>query len=76
MSYLERKQKEFHTHTQSSPSTEWTIQHDLNRLPIVNVYSTVNGTELIVNPLSVEVVDLNSCKLTFLNAITGVAEVF
>lgn len=76
MSYLERKIKEFHTHEQTTASIEWIIQHDLNRLPVVNVYSVVNGTEIVVIPLDVEVVNLNSCKLKFVKPMSGVAEVF
>ena len=76
MSFLERKIKEFHTHEQTTASAEWTIQHDLNRLPVVNVYSIVNGNEIVVNPLDVEVVDMNTCKLKFVNPISGIAEVF
>jgi hypothetical protein len=76
MSYLQRSIKQFHTHIQSTPSAEWTIQHDLDRLPIVNVYVTVNGQEMIVLPSSVDAVDTNSCVLTFISPVSGVAEVF
>lgn len=76
MSYLDRQQKEFHTHEQSSPSVEWVINHDLNRYPIVNVYSVVNGIEIVVNPTEVQVLNMNSCKLVFGTAISGIAEIF
>lgn len=76
MSYLDRQQKQFHTHEQVSPAIEWEINHDLYRLPIVNVYSVVNGVEIMVNPTEVQVLDMNSCKLVFGTAISGFAEVF
>lgn len=75
MSYIERKQKVTYTHEQSTASTEWVINHLLNRRPIVNVYSVQNGVEKIVNPSEVEVIDMDTCKLFFPTAITGIAEI-
>jgi hypothetical protein len=65
MSYLDRQQKQFHTHEQSTPAIEWVINHDLDRYPIVNVYSVVNGVEIMVNATEVQVLNMNSCKLVF-----------
>jgi hypothetical protein len=76
MSYLDRQQKQSHTHEQSTPAIEWVINHDLDRYPIVNVYSVVNGVEIMVNPTEVQVLNMNSCKLVFGTPISGFAEIF
>lgn len=76
MSYIERIPSQFFTFVQDDAAIEWTITHNLRRLPIVNVYSIVNGQEVVVNPTSVEVLDDNTCKLTFYAAISGIAEVW
>lgn len=75
MSYIERKQKESFTYEQVSASSEWVINHLLNRRPIVNVYVIQNGIERIFIPSEVEVVDMNTCKLIFPTAISGIAEI-
>lgn len=75
MSYFERKQKESFTYEQVSTSSEWVINHFLNRYPIVNVYVIQNGVERIFTPSEIQVVDMNTCKLIFPFAISGIAEI-
>jgi hypothetical protein len=75
MSYIERKQRETFSHEQTTASDEWVINHFLNRRPIVNVYSVQNGIERIVNPSEVVIIDMDTCKLFFPSAISGIAEI-
>lgn len=63
-------------HTQSTPSTIWTINHNLGlSYPIVDVFYNNNGTMTKILPSSVEVLNVNTVQLTFTSAIAGEAEV-
>lgn len=75
MSYIERKLQQTYTHEQTTASNEWVISHFLYRRPVVNVYTVTDGIERITNPTEVIVIDLDTCKLMFASAITGIAEI-
>lgn len=76
MNYLERKHQATYTHVQTVASKEWTIVHNLLRLPIVNVYVNVDGVEQIILPKDVTVVDDTTCVVSFSVEFIGSAEVF
>lgn len=76
MNYLERKHQAKYTHEQTEASTEWTITHNLLRLPIVNVYVVIDGFVHSILPKEVTVVDLTTCVVSFSTAFSGIAEVF
>jgi hypothetical protein len=55
-----------HTHTQSTAATTWNITHNLNLLaPIVDTWIVINGSNVKVLPVSVEVVNVNNITITF-----------
>lgn len=63
-----------YTHTQTSASTTWTIDHNLNTTsPIVQVYD--GTTQKLIIPDDVEVTSNNQVVVTLSNAITGRATV-
>jgi len=65
-----------YTHTQSTPSTTWTINHNLGlSQPIVDVFVDDNGTITRILPASMVVTNSNTLTLTFTSALAGSAEV-
>lgn len=58
---------ETYTHTQSTPATEWVIEHNLNKEVVSDVFFDVNNNGILekILPLTVEKVDLNTLKVTF-----------
>jgi hypothetical protein len=58
---------------QSSPSTTWTITHNLNnKYPLVQVYDSSDAT---IIPASIVGTDTNTVTVTFSTAISGYARV-
>lgn len=76
MGYIERKIKTTYSHQQTTPATEWIITHNLGRLPIVDAFINIDGVVQLKLPKDVIVVSENQCKLVFLTAVSGTAEVF
>lgn len=62
-----------HEHIQSDESAEWTINHQMGRFPVIDVYVTSGGTTKIVFPSKVEVIDDQSCKISFSIPRSGIA---
>lgn len=67
-------------HTQSSPSTLWTVNHNLGGgggtgIPIVDVVADNNGSTVKVMPLQINVVDKNTVTIEFSVAQSGTAVV-
>lgn len=61
-----------YTHTQVTPSTTWTIEHNLECAPVADVVTTVNGAVHKVLPAAMIYIDENNVELQFSNATTGV----
>jgi hypothetical protein len=66
----------FFIFTQVTPSTEWTITHNLGHHPIFDVVIDVDGGREKVLPLAVEHVSVNQTVVRFLEARTGSARFF
>lgn len=62
-------------HTQTEPATEWTINHNLNGYPIIDVLVNYEGGIHKVVPKQVVYVNANTCRVIFNNAQTGYATV-
>jgi ribosomal protein L2 len=63
-------------HTQSTPATVWTINHNLGtQAPIVDVFYNDGGQMTKVLPSNIQVVNSNTVTLTFSTPISGTAEV-
>jgi hypothetical protein len=56
-------------HTQSSPSENWTITHNLNKLPSITIVDSANS--IVVG--DVEYLDTNRVKLSFIGSFSGKA---
>lgn len=62
--------------TQASPSTTWTINHDLNNdMPNIDCQIDVGGTLEKVIPLNTVAEDANTITVTFTSAFAGYARV-
>jgi hypothetical protein len=60
-----------YTHTQSTPSTTWTINHDLNNLyPAVTIY---DGNGFVIIPKNIQSITLNQTVVTFSYPAVGYA---
>jgi hypothetical protein len=58
---------------QSSPSTTWTINHNLNnKYPLVQIY---DSSDAVIIPASIVGTDTNTTTITFSTAISGYARV-
>lgn len=64
---------ETYTHTQSSPATTWTIDHNLGRYPIVDVVIDFGGSTQQVQPKSIVSTSTNQVVVTFTTAHSGTA---
>lgn len=66
-------------HTQVTPSTTWTIVHNLSgggaMFPVVDVFTTIGGNTVKVMPLAVTKIDSNTVEVTFTTAQAGEAVV-
>lgn len=60
-------------HVQASPAISWTILHNLNTKPVVDVMVTHNGRLEKILPLSVVILDSNSIQVNFSSLKTGKA---
>jgi hypothetical protein len=60
---------EVYNHTQSSPDTLWTINHNLGRRPVVEL-RTVGGVVMVGN---ITHVSTNQVQVSFATAIAGTA---
>lgn len=61
------------TFTQEIPASTWTIEHNLNCAPIVDVLITLDGILQKVIPLAVEHVTVDTMVVTFSSAQSGEA---
>lgn len=65
-----------YTHTQSTASTTWNINHNCNTLaPVIDVFVTVGAQLTKILPLNVVVTDKNNVVVTFSSARSGSAAV-
>ena len=62
-----------HEHVQETESTEWTIVHNMGRLPVIDVYVVSGAETKIVYPSLVEVIDDMSCVISFSIPRSGTA---
>jgi len=62
-------------HVQTAPQAVWRIEHGQNGYPVVDVYTTENGSVQKIIPLRVEYVDANIVNIYFTAARTGFATV-
>ena len=64
-----------YNHTQSSPSTTWTVSHQLGTLDVaadaILAYGGSPATVEKIMPLEIVVVDTNTVKILFSSAQTG-----
>lgn len=64
------------SHTQTTASVTWTITHGLNTLcPVIDCWTTNNGSLTKILPVSVDAIDVSTVQLTFSTARDGVAYV-
>jgi hypothetical protein len=73
MSELSRHIPVRHEHVQAVESTEWTIIHNMGRLPVIDVYVSSGGETKIIYPALVEVIDEMSCVISFSIPRSGTA---
>lgn len=62
-----------YTHDQTTPSTLWSINHNLGVYPAVDVYVEHNGEIQKIMPLAVTYVDAMTCEVAFSTARAGTA---
>lgn len=64
------------THTQSFAKKQWTITHNMNGIPIVNVFTYKrDSTDLLpITPVSIESTSANVTTITFATATAGIAQ--
>lgn len=60
-------------HTQDTASDVWTVNHNLNNYPIVDVMVYENGVMQKIIPLAVKIIDMNNCEIHFSTQRTGQA---
>lgn len=58
-------------HLQSVSSEVWTITHNLNKRPSVEVFSTISGVVAQIFPRTIKYPDLNTAEITFTSHRTG-----
>lgn len=66
-----------HTHVQDLGRQRWQIDHNLNGLPIVNVYTyPLNGSSEMVpiEPVKIEYINNNTVALSFATTVSGKAQ--
>lgn len=73
MTTLSRHVPVRHEHVQNTASTEWVVNHQMGRFPIIDVYETSGSDTKIVFPSMVEVIDDMSCKIYFTIPRSGIA---
>jgi len=64
-----------YTHTQTTPATEWTVTHDLDRYVVSDVFFDVGGTLEKILPASVRYIDSNNIKVFFTEPQIGKVKV-
>lgn len=72
---LSRRIATVFNHTQSTPSTTWSLEHNLKDYPLIDVYIDVDGGIQKIIPLEISYVDMNNCIITFSSPQTGYASV-
>jgi hypothetical protein len=68
---------DYFIHEQVTPSTEWTVVHDLNRYVVSDVFfdEGLDGTLEKVLPASVRYIDANTLKIFFTEPQIGKVKV-
>jgi hypothetical protein len=72
---LERQIALVYKHEQVTPSSTWTIEHNLGIYPIVDAWTVDNGTLQKILAAEVNYVSPNVCELVFTDPIAGFATV-
>ena len=75
MSLVSRRIADVFTHTQAVPASVWSITHNLQNYPIVDVYVDVGGTIEKIIPMSVTYVTANACEVEFSAPVAGFATI-
>jgi hypothetical protein len=60
-------------HVQASASALWTVTHNLNNYPIVDVMVDNDGVLTKIIPKNIRVINLNTCQIEFSSPRTGQA---
>lgn len=63
------------THEQADPATTWTIEHNFNGYPMVDVYVMYEGALNKILPSGITYVDANTVQVNFSTAYAGYATV-
>lgn len=75
MSHMSRNISCVYTHEQSTPSSLWTINHNLGYYPIVDVFIMLDGIEVKMMPMNIQYTDSNTCDVLFSKDFSGRASV-
>ncbi len=62
-----------YTHTQSTPATTWTINHNLGHTPVCDVVVSYNGESQVILPKQVIHVSDTQLQIVFSVARSGTA---
>lgn len=62
-------------HKQNTPSDTWVVDHNLNRLPVIDTYVNIGGNLEFVVPLNVSYDNPNTCTVSFSEPQSGFAQV-
>jgi hypothetical protein len=60
-----------YTHTQQTPSTMWLVEHNLGRVPLLEVFVNHQGILQKIQPKSIEQQSGNITKIHFSVPMTG-----
>lgn len=69
--------KILYTHTQALAKKQWVIPHNMNGMPIVNVFSYSNDGSLKLNPIvpvDIQFTSSNVVTITFATSVSGVTQ--
>lgn len=69
--------KILYTHTQSLAKKQWVVHHNMNGMPIVNVFSYSADGSLTLNPIvpvAIEFTSSNAITVSFATSVAGVAQ--
>ena len=64
-----------YSHEQVSPSSEWTVQHDLNKKVVVDVLVNYKGQLTKILPSEIVFIDNYSLRIVFSKPMTGYVRV-
>lgn len=68
------QRRKLYTHRQTLQRKVWTITHNLNTIPSVQIYGDSSGSLIPVTPLSIDIVDENTLTITLSRDYSGIAQ--